>query len=359
MTKDQPGKTFAEKYISNSASVMIGIDISETVVMYNPAAEEFIGIASGDVIGRPFVELMEKTSDSGESILLNSLRTGRPYSHVEATVESAMGPVNVMAYTTVITDDNNDVTGAVLSIRDITSQKLLEEKVVNDQKLTIIGDIAADIADEIRNPLTSVKGFLQILYKQFSDDQQMRLYIDLMLGEIRKANSMISGLILTSRPMVPIKKSVDINKMLDEVIASGEIKCRLKSVRIKKKLEKSCSPVEVDPEQIKQVFVNLISNALESMPNGGWLEISTSYRSSEGFIETSIADTGYGIESSSLERIFEPFFTTKEGRTGLGLTIAQKILENHGGAIEVKSRKGSPTIFTVKIPVLTNGKIEN
>lgn len=354
MTKEQPDTSFAEKFVHHSTSVMIGIDLNETVIMYNPAAEEFIGIPKGEVIGRPFADLIEKTSDSGESILLNSLRTGRPYLHVEATVESAMGPVNVMAYTTVITDETNAVTGAVLTVRDITSQKLLEEKVVNDQKLTIIGEIAADIADEIRNPLTSVKGFLQILYKRFSEDQQMRLYIDLMLGEIKKANSMISGLILTSRPMVPIKKQVDINNMIEEVLSSAEISCQLKNVRIKKKFVKSCSPLEVDPEQIKQVFVNLIINAAESMPNGGWLDITTSYRSGEEFITARFTDTGIGIELSNFERIFEPFFTTKEGKTGLGLTISQKILENHGGSIEVNSKQGGSTNFTVKIPVLPN-----
>lgn len=352
MTKNQSDKTFAEKYISSSTSVVIGIDLSETVIIYNPAAEEFMGIPAGEVIGRPFAELMEKTSDSGESILLNSLRTGRPYQHVEATVESALGPVSVMAYTTVITDDNKSVTGAVLTMRDITSQKLLEEKVVNDEKLSIIGEIAADIADEIRNPLTSVKGFLQILYKRFIEDQQMRLYIDLMLGEIRKANSMISGLILTSRPMVPIKKQVDLHKIINEVLSAPEINCRIKNVRISNTFDESCPLVEVDPEQIKQVTVNLITNALEAMPNGGWFDISTSYKYGEECITANFADTGVGIQNSNFERIFEPFYTTKEGRTGLGLTITQKILENHGGTIEVKSKQGSSTVFTIKIPIL-------
>lgn len=353
MTKNQPGTSFEEKYIINSTSVLIGIDLHETVVMYNPAAEEFMGIPAEEVMGRPYAELMEKSSDSGDSILLNSLRTGRPYSHVEAIIDSALGPVRVMAYTTIITDDTNDVTGAVLTIRDITPQKMLEEKVVNDQKLSIIGEIAADIADEIRNPLTSVKGFLQILYKRFND-QQMRFYIDLMLDEIRKANSMISGLILTSRPMVPLKEQVDFKQMIDVVLSSAEIKCRLKNIRIKKKFDKSCSPAEVDREQIKQVFANLINNAIESMPNGGWLDISTSYNPGEEFITANFTDTGCGIEPSNFERIFEPFFTTKEGRTGLGLTISQKILENHGGTIEVKSKQGISTIFTIKIPVLSH-----
>lgn len=359
MTNIQPDQTFAEKYVANSTSVIIGIDLDETVVIYNRAAEEFIGIPAKLVLGKPFSELMEKSSDTGESILLNSLRTGRPYSHVEATVESAFGPVHVMAYTTIITDDSNAVTGAVLAIRDITSQKLLEEKVVNDQKLTVIGEIAADIADEIRNPMTSVKGLLQILHKRFSDDPQMKVYLELMLGEIGKANNMISGLILTSRPMVPIKKQDDINKMIEEVLLTPDLNSRLKNVRIKKKLNKNCQPVDVDPEQIKQVLHNLINNAVEAMLSGGWLDISTSYKAVEECITITVADTGTGIVTSNSERIFEPFFTTKEGHTGLGLTISQKILENHGGSIEVESKNGSSTICTVKIPVTSKTRNRN
>lgn len=343
---------FAEQYINNSSSIIIGINCAEVVVIYNTSAEEFMGLPASEVIGRPFTELLDKTSDSDDSILLQSLRTGKTYSHVEATVRSAVGVANVMAYTTVIEDDAKNTVGAILTIRDITPQKQLEEKVVNDQKLIMIGELAAEIADEIRNPLTSVKGFLQLLTKRFTHDANLQLYINLMLGEIRKANNMITGLLLSSRPSVPITKQVSIYECLEEVLKVLDDDIHSKAISVKKSSDQVCPLVEVDPEQIKQVIRNVILNSIEAVSNKGYIEIETKCFVDKGLVQLKFSDNGPGISRSDYDRIFEPFYSTKKDRTGLGLTIAQKIIENHGGSINVKSSQGYGAVFTVLIPVL-------
>ncbi len=344
-------KYFAEQYVDNSSSAIIAIDLNEKVVIYNQAAEDIMGLPASEVLGRPFVELLEKKTGTQDSILLNTLRTGRPYSHVEAAIETPIGTMNVMAYTTLVRDENDNIIGGILSIRDITSQKQLEEKIVKAEKFSVIGELAAGIAHEVRNPLTSVKGFLQLLGRKFNEDKQISQYINIMLGEISRINHIISEFLLLARPTVPIKRKANIHEVLDEILLLTEGELLIKNIKLIRRYDESCPALTVDTDQIKQVFLNLVSNAIAAMPHGGQLTVTTRYDSLESAVHLFFEDCGVGIEPAKLDLIFDPFFTTKEEGTGLGLTVSYRIIENHGGKIEVLSNPGEGSTFIVTLPV--------
>lgn len=344
-------KYFAEQYVDNSSSAIIAIDLNEKIVIYNQAAEDIMGIPVGEVLGRPFSELLEKKIGTQDSILLNTLRIGKPYSHVEASIETPIGVMNVMAYTTLVRDEEGNIIGGILSIRDITSQKQLEEKVIKAEKYTVIGELAAGIAHEVRNPLTSVKGFLQLLAPKFKQDDQIRQYLEIMLGEIRRINYIISEFLLLARPTVPIKRKTEIHKVLDEILLLSEGEFLLKNIQLERDYDRQCPVITADPEQIKQVFLNLVSNAVAAMPDKGRLTVATSYDRFEKAVRIFFTDTGVGIDHTELDMIFDPFFTTKEDGTGLGLTVSYKIIENHDGKISVESNPGDGSTFIVTLPV--------
>lgn len=345
-------KYFSEKYVDHSSSAIIAIDIEERIIVFNQATEDIMGIDANDVIGRPFLELLEKKADSQDSILLNTLWTGKPYSHVEASLVTPAGLINVMAFTTLVRDENDNIIGGILNIRDITSQKQLEEKVINAEKFSVIGELAAGIAHEVRNPLTSVKGFLQLMARRFEKDDQIHNYINIMLDEIKRINHIISEFLLLARPAVPIKRMASVNNILEEILLLLQGELLIKNVELVKQYDRECPEITVDVEQIKQVFLNLVANSIAAMPKSGTICIASQFDNSENVIRIRFSDTGSGIDPSQMEKIFDPFFTTKEEGTGLGLTVSYRIVENHGGKIEVQSKKEHGSTFIVTLPVV-------
>lgn len=342
---------FAQQFVDNSSSAIIAIDINETVIIYNQSAEDIMGVMADEVVGKPFNYLLGKKIGTEDSILLNTLRTGKPYSHVEANIETPMGLMNVMAYTTLVRDQDSNIIGSILSIRDITNQKQLEEKVIKAEKFSVIGELAAGIAHEVRNPLTSIKGFLQLLDKKFSLDDQIHNYINIMLEEIKRINHIISEFLLLARPTVPIKRQVNIHDVLVEILLLSEGELLLKNIALEQKFDDNCPPVIVDVEQIKQVFLNLVTNAIAAMPEKGMITLTSKYVQSEMVVRLYFTDNGIGIDPAKLDMIFDPFFTTKEEGTGLGLTVSYRIIENHGGKLKVLSTPGTGSTFIISLPV--------
>lgn len=342
---------FAEQFIDSSSSAIIAIDLDEKVIIYNQAAEDIMGIPASQVLNKPFGDLLGMKNGTQDSLLLNTLRTGRPYTHVEANIETPIGIMNVLAFTTLIRDEYGKIIGSILSIRDITSQKQLEEKVVKAEKFAVIGELAAGIAHEVRNPLTSIKGFLQLFASKFCEDEQLQQYIKIMLDEIERINHIITEFLLLARPTVPIRRQTNIHDVIDEIMLLSEGELNKKNIGLERLFDTECPEVTVDSEQIKQVFLNLVINAVAAMSDGGKLTVRTIYDRFERMVKIYFTDTGTGIDPAKIDMIFDPFFTTKEEGTGLGLTVSYKIIENHGGKIEVMSDTGEGATFVVSLPV--------
>ena len=236
----------------------------------------------------------------------------------------------------------------------IEAQLEAERKLIQAEKLAAVGEMAAGVAHELNNPLTTVTGFTELVLEEIPDDSEIRVDLGLVLKEARRARDVVRRLLDFSRRSESERTRIDLNVVLDDVLSLTNHLMRISGVQLDVTLGKKLPWVFVDRNQMKQVFLNLIHNALQAMPHGGRLVVRTSKYQRDGlkWVTASIADTGDGISEKDRERIFEPFFTTRsgEGGTGLGLSVTYGIISDHGGEIDVESELGKGTNFTVRLP---------
>ncbi|TLM80328.1 MAG: histidine kinase, partial [Actinobacteria bacterium] len=219
------------------------------------------------------------------------------------------------------------------------------------EKFDLVGEVAAGIANEVRNPLTSLQGLLQLIENKLPNEDDNRTYIKVMMEEIQQLNVIISEFLLMSRPVVPIRRETDLHDILDEILTHKNADLVQKNISLTKNYCSNLPIVLLDMEQIKHVFLNIISNALCAMPDNGKLVINTDVKNNAGSMTVTITDTGCGMDPQTMDRIFEPFFTTWGNSIGLGLTVSKRIIHNHGGKIEVDSQTGRGSTFKVILPL--------
>jgi signal transduction histidine kinase len=236
----------------------------------------------------------------------------------------------------------------------IEAQLEAERKLIQAEKLAAVGEMAAGIAHELNNPLTTVTGFTELVLEELPDDSESRIDLGLVLKEARRARDVVRRLLDFSRRSESERARVDLNEVLSDVLSLTNHLIHTSGVQLEVSMGKKLPWVSVDRNQMKQVFLNLLHNALQAMPSGGQLFIRTAVRQRDNrkWVTTSIKDTGDGISPQDRERIFEPFFTTRSGQggTGLGLSVTYGIVSDHGGAIDVESELGVGTNFTVWLP---------
>ncbi len=243
---------------------------------------------------------------------------------------------------------NGGVIGAVIILRDLREIKLLEKKIERSERLASLGRMAAGIAHEIRNPLSSIKGFALYFRNKFKRDSEDWNYAEVMAGEVDRLNRVIQDLLNFAKPFEPNLKKIDVHQLIEHSLKLIQSDARDKNIIIQKKFETDLPFILGDSDLLTQAMLNLFINAVDAMKQNGKLNIEVSLK--EKMIEIVIADTGKGIESENLPHIFDPFFTLKKGGTGLGLAIVFRIIENHNGKIDVKSDIKKGTEFKIFLP---------
>lgn len=232
--------------------------------------------------------------------------------------------------------------------RDITERKEVEEMMVRSEKLSVAGQLAAGIAHEIRNPLTSLKGFLQLLQSGIESKSN---YYKIMEEELQKIETITSELLFISKPMTDEKKPEKVSNLIKDVIVLFSSEAKMTGIEIF--LNVIDDPwVICDRSQIKQVLINLLKNGIESMENGGRIDINVSENPGRNLCIIDVIDEGTGISSDIIHKLTEPFFTTKKNGTGLGLMITNEIIQRHGGRLDIffpEEKKGSH--FQVSLPL--------
>lgn len=224
----------------------------------------------------------------------------------------------------------------------------LEKKLHVSEKFAAIGQLAAGLAHEIRNPLTAVQGFIQLLKNRDLGDKEKE-YLDIIQEEMQKVVSLVGEFLLLAKPAAPHCKTQPVTPIIMEVANLMQSEAILKDIRLIVKCEEDCF-VNVDKEQIKQVIINLVKNALEVMTQGKKITIKVSKKAADYCCLISVQDEGPGITAANLKKIFDPFFTTKESGTGLGLAVSFRIIQNHGGRLSVQSTMGVGSVFTIELP---------
>lgn len=252
-------------------------------------------------------------------------------------------------------DEHHQFTGGIGTVADITKQKQAKLELersnqqlqMQAQKLAVAGQIAAGIAHEVRNPLTSVNGFLQLMKTQYPERTD---YFDIIFSEIKRIDFVLSELLVLAKPQSVHFQEVQLHELLEQVITLLKTNAVLSNIDLKQPFKRQDAGVILaDANQMKQLFINLIKNAIEAMPEGGSIYISTEKVLNEWKI--TIQDEGKGMSEEDIQKIYDPFFSTKKEGTGLGLTICATILKDHHGTMDVSSELGKGTAFHIYLPV--------
>lgn len=240
----------------------------------------------------------------------------------------------------------------LISVKDITEFKRIEQSAYQNDKLALLGKIAASIAHEIRNPLTSIRGFMQLL-RPYLNELGKEEYAKIILDEIDRANHIIFEFLNSSKPSTPDKKDVQVSALLKEISLLFESEALLKGCDIELVSIDPSLTLCADSKQIKQALLNIVKNSLDAVGHASYLRkgsIRISAERHDGDVLISIRDNGTGMDQHTLSRLFDPFFTTKLDGTGLGMAVCYRIIKNHGGTIRVDSSVGEGTTFQILLP---------
>jgi len=236
----------------------------------------------------------------------------------------------------------------LLCLEDITERKQIEEQLRNFEKLAVLGQLAGGVGHELRNPLGAIKNaayFLNMVLEK--PKPEVKETLEILDEEVASCEHIISSLLDFARQKPPTRRKIDIEDVIQRTLSHMRVTER---VEVVSQLEKAVPPILADPDQLSQVFGNIILNAIQAMPEGGQLVIKSSVPE-PGWIAISFADTGVGIPAEAMTKVFEPLFTTKAKGVGLGLTIVKTLVEGHKGTIEVQSELGKGSTFTVRLPI--------
>jgi len=341
----QDTSAFADEVVSHLPVGLIATDRTGRIAAFNAAAAKISGLSPSMVLGRDPDKILPP--------LLCGLRTSLDQGVIirEKEMQCAFNgdkvPVSVSA--TRIVNENNEAVGHILILRDLAEVHRLQAEIRRQEKLAALGGLAAGVAHEIRNPLSSIKGLATYFSEKFAPRSEDRKLAQVMIQEVDRLNRVISELLEFARPTDLKRRPYDLNALLRHCLQLVHQDAAGKQIDIQSHLAADLCSVVLDPDRMSQCILNLYLNAIEAMAPRGRLTVS-SEQTTEHQVSIKIADTGGGIASSDLEQIFNPYFTTKSKGTGLGLAIVHKILEAHGGHIRVESASGEGTRFIITLP---------
>ena len=329
------------------------------ITSFNRAAEEITGYKWEEIWGKPYLEVLpvNKLED-----ILNNVENILPIYRFESEVLRKDGvQITLGLNVSHLKDERGHSKGIIGIFQDLTKIKEMEMEVKKREKMAMIGELAAGMAHEIRNPLASLSGSMQILKQELSLKEDHARLMEIALREMDRLNTTITEFLTYAKPTPLQKKLMNINDLLIDTIdlLKNSDDFRSANISIQTEFKEEQLVLPVDPHQMSQVFWNLSLNAIQSMSGGGVLTVSSRKSGMKRFeglsnktegAEIIFRDSGEGINEEIIDKIFLPFYTTKEGGSGLGLAIVHRIIEGHNGRIYVKSKPGKGTQFTLYIP---------
>jgi two-component system NtrC family sensor kinase len=342
----------AENILESSHNGVITLDAAGSIQSVNRKAEQILEIDRKSMLGRSIFEIGD---DRIKKLLNVALRNEPRPGTIEAGLVRKSGEDSILEIVTSSAKRLDEMsTEFIIVFRDITESRKSEEMLHRMDMLSSLGQLSAGIAHEIRNPLSGIKLNLQMLSKKIKDPESVEKISDSLEG-IGRINNLIKSVLNFARPAVPKFKRDHLQRVLKDTVTIMGSQLKRKKIRVAMGLPAAVPVIAFDENQIRQVFVNLLLNAMAAMPEGGTIRITGSVDKHElgkaGLFRLVIADNGSGIRQDVLPRIFDPFFTTKPEGTGLGLSIVHKILEQHKATVEVESSGNRGTIFTLTFPL--------
>ena len=334
------------------------VDAAGVVTRWNRAAEEMWGISDTEATHLSYAGLVERFGlpEAEAANLIDWMEDVRSTGHARQRYKVTLHPrrrgqvVTNLLFSPLI-DRYGERQGIILIIEDVTHETRMETEIGRIRRLADIGQLAAKMAHEVRNPLSSIKGAAQLMRNEYEDLAPFREFLDIIIDEVNHLSKITTDLLDFARPLQLELQWAGLNDLVDKTLALYRDMLRESRVKVRFRPEQELPQILCDAKQIEQVIRNIIINAMQAMPAGGDLAITTYHEQEKGSVTVCFCDTGVGIPEHKFDDIFQPFMTTKTKGTGLGLSIVKRIVENHHGDIDLTSRVGEGTCFSVTLPI--------
>jgi len=342
-------KAFSDSLVENMPIGLVATDAGGMLNAFNQTAEMILKRTAGEALGKPAEEILPGSCRE----LFRTLAAERRLIEREidcAVAEGRTIPLEVIA--TTLREEDGAFLGHVILFRDMTEIRRLEEEVARSRRLASLGSLAAGVAHEIRNPLSSIKGFATWFRERYQDNPEDRETAEVMIREVDRLNRVITQLLEFARPLTMDRVPTLLSAVIRHALKMVEGEAHRKGIGIETDLLPEIGEIPLDADRMTQVFLNLFQNAIAAMDAGGILRVSLARRD-ERTVRITVADTGIGIPKEDLPWVFDPYFTTRSSGTGLGLAIVHKIVEAHGGEVRLESEPGKGATATILLPKKT------
>lgn len=345
-------QAFSDNLVENMPIGLIALDKQKQIASINQVAGAILGISLMQALGRDAEGLLPRE-------LLDLIgRSQAEKGVVDREINCRVGTnrtIPLEASASMLKDESGNFYGHVLLLRDLSEVYTLRKEIARNQRLATVGRLAAGVAHEIRNPLSSIKGFATYFKERYTAVPEDQHIAGIMIQEVDRLNRVVGQLLEFSRPVSLTRKPVSLKAFVKDSLKLVERQAQAKNIHIETAFALEQDSVRLDQDKMNQVLLNLYLNAIEAMDDkGGRLQVHVGSNPAKDHVELIITDNGTGIDAADLAHIFDPYFTTKSAGTGLGLAIVHKILEVHNGEIVVDSRPGEGTRVTITLPCATN-----
>ncbi len=347
-------QNYTKSILESTTSGVLSVDVDMRIVACNKAASEIFGMDEADIIGSRLFELCKGDTDMCQQVQ-RVVDGERERVDTEMTLTNAQGRI-IPATVSVAPhkDLGGGKIGAVVTVEDLTEIRELTEQLLRADRLAAMGELVAGVAHEVRNPLGTIRASMQLIEDEKAQAASVAELAPIVMQEIDRLDRVIRTLLDFGRPSKPVFKKADLKGIIDDVILFVGNYARGARVTISAKTARDVPLVWADGERLKQVFINLIFNAVQSISDGGRVEITA--EPDDAFVRVQVRDNGLGIPADALPKIWDPFYTTREDGTGLGLAIVHRIIDEHSGYISVESEAGKGSVFTVRLPIEPRGR---
>jgi two-component system sensor histidine kinase AtoS len=362
-------KSYTDNILASLTSGIVTVDLEGRVVTLNPAAELMTGFFAGEVAGRYCTEVFSHTPELAE-LLMETLANHVAVPGATLTLRRRDGrglPVELSV--SPLRGGEGKELGVIGVFRDLTRVRQLEERLRRSDRLAAVGELAAGLAHKIKNPLTPLLTFGRRLTRKYDDADFREKFQAVVPRELERINAIVEGLLALTRPGRLTFKPVRVPALLERAIELYGARIDAQGVEVQRQYARDLPPIWADQEALYQVLVDLVTNALDAMPKGGRLVLRAGWSTGTDAlpgratgarrVAVEIEDSGVGIAPDDVERIFNPFFSTKDHGTGLGLALTHKIVEDHGGSIDVRSTPGVGTAFRVMLALMPDAPPEH
>lgn len=341
-------KQYLESFFDHTKDAIHIMDLDFNIIQMNKAFEEMFEFSSEELLGQPLFRDSKDQQQIYNSLLMQVI-DNNGISDYETVMYTKSGrPVDVSITLSGIIDEYGDVVAFASITRNITQRIQNEELRRNNEKLSAIGQMAASIAHEIRNPLTTVQGFISLNKTKGNIPEK---HMELVIQEIHHMDAIVSQFLSMSKPQIEHWEPVHVHNVIHNIITLMMSSGKLNNIQVQIAAEDALPSLQGSEQHLKQVFVNLIKNSVEAMPEGGKLHIHIEEDAKSKQLIITIRDTGTGISEQELSRICDPFYTNKQGGTGLGLLVTQQIISNHQGTLSFSSALGEGTTAIISLPI--------